>query len=154
MGRKFELRIDRCGLKHLFGQPTLNVRQTRWIEVMSEYDFEIKHIKGKGNQVVDALNKGAHEMHSTSNSMYRIDMKDEIVTVANSDQQYIKIKETLQQGNLQPKFKYYELKEYGILMYKGKVYVSNSNEMKNTMMREMQMCHMTGTQDIKSQLQL
>jgi hypothetical protein len=47
MGRKFELRTDHCGLKHLFGQPTLNVRQTRWLEFLSGYDFKIKHIKGK-----------------------------------------------------------------------------------------------------------
>jgi hypothetical protein len=31
MGRRFELRIDHRGLKHLFGQPTLNVMQTRWL---------------------------------------------------------------------------------------------------------------------------
>jgi hypothetical protein len=29
MGKKFELRKNHCGLKHLFGQPTLNARQTR-----------------------------------------------------------------------------------------------------------------------------
>jgi hypothetical protein len=47
MGKKFELRTDHCGLNHLFGQPTLNARQTRWLEFLSEYDFEIKHIKCK-----------------------------------------------------------------------------------------------------------
>jgi hypothetical protein len=47
MGNKFELRMDHCGLKHFFGQPTLNARQTRWLEFLSEYDFELKHIKGK-----------------------------------------------------------------------------------------------------------
>jgi hypothetical protein len=47
MGRRFELRIDHCGLKHLFFQQTLNFRKTRWLEFLSEYDFEIKHIKGK-----------------------------------------------------------------------------------------------------------
>jgi hypothetical protein len=26
MGKKFKLRTDHCGLKHLFGQPTLNAR--------------------------------------------------------------------------------------------------------------------------------
>jgi hypothetical protein len=46
MERKFELRTDHCSLKHLFGKPTLNVREIRWIEFLSEYDFEIKHIKG------------------------------------------------------------------------------------------------------------
>jgi hypothetical protein len=63
IGKKFEPRIDHCGLKHLFGQPTLNARQTRWLEFLSEYDFEIKHIKGKGNQVADTLSRRAHEVH-------------------------------------------------------------------------------------------
>ena len=43
MGQRFELRIDHCGLNHLFGQPTLNARQTKWLEFLSEYGFEIKH---------------------------------------------------------------------------------------------------------------
>jgi hypothetical protein len=28
-GKRFELRTDHCGLKRLFGHPTLNVRKTR-----------------------------------------------------------------------------------------------------------------------------
>jgi hypothetical protein len=75
MGKKFELRKNHCGLKHLFGQPTLNDRQTRWLEFMSEYDFEIKHIKGKENQVVDALNKRAHEVHIATIIMYMTYLK-------------------------------------------------------------------------------
>jgi hypothetical protein len=47
MGKKFELRTDHSGLKYLFEKPTLNARQTRWLEFLSEYDFDIKHIKGK-----------------------------------------------------------------------------------------------------------
>jgi hypothetical protein len=39
MGKKFELRTNQCGLKHLFGQPTLNSKKNRWIEFLSEYDF-------------------------------------------------------------------------------------------------------------------
>jgi hypothetical protein len=131
MGKKFELRTDHCGLKHLFGQPTLNARQTRWLEFLSEYDFEIKHIKGKENQVVDALSRRAHEVHIAAISMYKTDLKDQIIATTNSDQHYLKIKEILQQGNFQQKFNSYELKEDGILMYKGKVYVSNSSELKN-----------------------
>ena len=47
MGKKFELRIDHSGLKYLFEQPTLNVRHIRWLECLSECEFEIKYIKGK-----------------------------------------------------------------------------------------------------------
>ena len=31
MGRKFELRMDHCGMKYLFVQPTLNARKARWL---------------------------------------------------------------------------------------------------------------------------
>jgi hypothetical protein len=70
MGNKFELRTNHYGLKHLFEQPTLNAKQTRWLEFLSEYDFEIKHIRGKENQVVYALSRRAHEFYIASISMY------------------------------------------------------------------------------------
>jgi ribonuclease HI len=34
MGRRFELRIDHKNLKYLFDQPTLNTRQSRWLEFL------------------------------------------------------------------------------------------------------------------------
>jgi hypothetical protein len=92
MDKKLELRTNHCGLKNLFGQPTLNSRQNRWLEFLSEYDFEIKHIKGKENQVVDAFSRRAHEVHVASIIMYRTDLKDQIIVAANSYQQYVKIK--------------------------------------------------------------
>jgi hypothetical protein len=61
MGKIFELRIDHSGLKYLFGQPNLNARKIRWIEFLSEYDFDINNIKWKENKVADALSReGAH----------------------------------------------------------------------------------------------
>jgi hypothetical protein len=73
MRRRFELRIDHSGLKYLFGQPTLNVRQIRWLEFLSKYDFDINHIKGKENKVADTLNRRVHEMHVTTINMYKCD---------------------------------------------------------------------------------
>jgi hypothetical protein len=137
MGIKFELRTNHCGLKHLFGKPTLNARHTRWLEFLSEYDFEIKHIKVKENQVADALVKRYHETHIAAINLYKAYLKDKIIEVENSNQQYIKLKETLQQGNSQQKLIFYELKEDEILMYKGILYVFNSNELKNAVLKEM-----------------
>jgi hypothetical protein len=51
--------------------------------------------------VVDELSRRSHEVHSAAISMYRNDLKDKIIAVANSDQQYLKVKETLHQGNFQ-----------------------------------------------------
>ena len=76
MGKIFELRTYDSDLKYLFGQPTLNVRQIKWLKFLSEYDFGIKHIKGKENKVVDALSRRVHEMHATTINMYKYDLKD------------------------------------------------------------------------------
>jgi hypothetical protein len=104
---------------------------------MSEYDFEIKHIKGKENQVDDAINRRDCEMHITTISMYMTDLKSKIIATTNLDQQDLQVKETLQHSDFQQKINYYALQEDGIFMYKGKVYVPNSSELKNTAMREM-----------------
>jgi len=69
MGRKFELKIDHSGFKHLFEETTLNARQIRWPEFLSEYDFDIKNIKIKENQAVDALIRRVHEMQAKTISM-------------------------------------------------------------------------------------
>ena len=62
-GKKIELRTNHCGLKYLFDHPMLNARKARWLEFLCEFDFEIKHIKGKENKVDDALNRKVQEMH-------------------------------------------------------------------------------------------
>ena len=55
MGKKFLLKIDNMSLNYLFEQPDLNSRQARWLAFLSKYHFELKHIKGKENKIVDAL---------------------------------------------------------------------------------------------------
>jgi hypothetical protein len=85
MGRRFESRTNHNGLKYLFDQSTLNARKTRWLEFLCEYDYDIKHIKGKENKVVDALSRKVHELHATTISMYRTAIKDRILEAANVD---------------------------------------------------------------------
>jgi hypothetical protein len=54
---------DHCGLRYLFDQPKLNARQSRWMALLSEFDFEIKHIKGKENRVANTLNRSVKVIH-------------------------------------------------------------------------------------------
>jgi hypothetical protein len=71
MGKRFEMRTDHNGLKYLFDEPTLNSKQSRWLEFLNEYDFDIKNIKGKENKVVDAHRIRVDEFHATTISMYQ-----------------------------------------------------------------------------------
>jgi hypothetical protein len=137
MGRRFDLRIDHNGLKYLFDQPTLNARQSRWLEFLCEYDFDIKHIKGKENKVVDALNRRVHELHATTISMYRTDIKGKILEVANSYLQYRDLVAKLQQGEMPQKVENYKLEADGTLLYKNKIYVPNVQDLKLMILNEM-----------------
>jgi hypothetical protein len=69
MGKRFELRTYYSGLKYHFEQPTLNARKIRWLELLSEYDFDFKNIKGKEHRFSDALGRTVHLMHTTTVSM-------------------------------------------------------------------------------------
>ena len=55
IGRKFLFMSANIGLKYLFDQQNLNATESRWVTFLSEYDFEIKHIKGKENKFANAL---------------------------------------------------------------------------------------------------
>jgi hypothetical protein len=125
IGRKFELRIDHSGLKYLFEQPTLNAIQTRWLEFLSEYEFDIKHIKVKENKVVDALNIRVHKMHSIAISMYMTYLKDRILEVVITHQHHVQVKEILQNNNVQQQYKDYKLEEDVILLFWNIVCVPN-----------------------------
>jgi hypothetical protein len=78
----------------------LKARQTRWMEFLSEYDFDIKHIKGKENEVVDALNKRIHLIHAKTISMHYSYLKRRISDVAITNQHYLHVKESLQRDNV------------------------------------------------------
>jgi hypothetical protein len=57
IGWKFELKMDHCGLQHIFTQRDLNARQRRWSEFLNKYDFESTYIKVTVNRVVNALSR-------------------------------------------------------------------------------------------------
>jgi hypothetical protein len=69
MGTRFELRTYHSDLKYLFGHPSLNFIQRKWLDLLSEYDFNIKYIIGKENKVDNTLSRRVHEMHATTISM-------------------------------------------------------------------------------------
>ena len=55
MGRKFTVVTDHKGLEYFKTQPNLSLRQTRWWEYLSCFNYNTIHIDGTQNQVADSL---------------------------------------------------------------------------------------------------
>ncbi|GJS57616.1 putative reverse transcriptase domain-containing protein [Tanacetum coccineum] len=56
-GTKYVVFTDHKSLQHILDQKELNMRQRRWLKLLSDYDCEIRYHLGKANMVADALNR-------------------------------------------------------------------------------------------------
>ncbi|GJV66170.1 putative reverse transcriptase domain-containing protein [Tanacetum coccineum] len=56
-GTKCVMFTDHKSLQHILDQKELNMRQRRWLELLSDYDCEIRYHPGKANMVADALSQ-------------------------------------------------------------------------------------------------
>ncbi|GJS74822.1 putative reverse transcriptase domain-containing protein [Tanacetum coccineum] len=56
-GTKCTVFTDHKSIQHILNQKELNMRQCRWLELLADYDCEIRYHPGKANVVADALSQ-------------------------------------------------------------------------------------------------
>jgi hypothetical protein len=137
LGRIFVLMTDHSGLRYLFDQPKLNVRQARWMTLLSEFDFEIKLIKGNENGVVDALSRSMKVVHLAVVSTSESNIKERVKTIQETDVFFKTVTSYLKKEPIGLKYEGYQMLNDGLLTYKGRLYIPNCNDLKRFIMDEL-----------------
>jgi hypothetical protein len=137
LGRKFVLMTDHCGLRYLFDQPKLNARQARWMALLNEFDFEIKHIKGKENRVADALSRSMKTIYLAVVSTCEIDVKNRVRNSQEKDPFVQTVTLYLQQEPTGVKYEGYQMTKGGLLTYRDRMYIPNCDDLKRFIMDEL-----------------
>jgi len=96
LGRRTTSMNYHSGLRYMFDQRNRNARQARWLATLSDFDFEIRYIKGKEIWVANALSRMVQVNHIVAISSYGIDLHNIIFLVGQWDEKYIEIMHKLQ----------------------------------------------------------
>lgn len=86
--QKFISFSDHSGLWYLFDQPNLNARKSRWFTILSEFEFQIRSIKGKQNWFVDTLSRRVQVNQISAMSSYGTYFKEKVLHVGKHDERY------------------------------------------------------------------
>nr|GFB07364.1 putative reverse transcriptase domain-containing protein [Tanacetum cinerariifolium] len=86
---------DHKSLQYILDQKELNMRQRRWIELLSNYDCEIRYHPGKADVIADALSRKEREKPLRVRSLVLTDHKDLMQQILEAQV------ESLKEGNVQ-----------------------------------------------------
>jgi hypothetical protein len=136
MGRKFLLLTDNSGVKYMFNQLDLNARQERWLAFLSEFDFEVRHIKGKENKVADDLSHKIHGLFEINISRKESDLEQRIRTTGVNDENYTKMMAKFQNSIANSDKPDISIDRKGLLRFKNRLYIPDSTELKLTILDE------------------
>ncbi|KAJ9565898.1 hypothetical protein OSB04_001864 [Centaurea solstitialis] len=134
-GTKCTIYTDHKSLQHVLDQKMLNMRQRRWVELLSVYDCEIKYHPGKANVVADALSRKEQVKPTRSRAMGMVvqtSLKSQIVEAQ---------KEALKADNLKKETlhkleKEFEEKSDGVRYFKDRIWVPKVDQLRALIMDE------------------
>jgi hypothetical protein len=144
LGRRFVLMTDHCGLRNLFDQLNLKDRQARLMDLLSEFDFEIKRIKGKENRVVDALSRSVKTIHLEAASTCETNVRERVTNAQETNAFFKTVTSYLKKEPTGIKYEGYQMLDEGLLTYRNRLYISGCDDLKRFIMDELHKRPYTG----------
>lgn len=134
-GRKFTVYTDHNSLQYINTQPTLSKRQAGWLDLLQEFDFEIKYKPGNSNVVADALSRLISVLHSST--IETSTLLSDIKMAYSADPFVTDIKEKLANGDSEADLTFDSVGMlYKLVQGLPKLYVPDSPELRTRLLRE------------------
>ena len=107
------------------------------MDFLSEFDFEVKHIKGKENKVVYALSRRTHEVYEITVSQPEGDVLRRIKIASIHDVEYGNLLNKLLTKEVNLNGTEFKVDHKGLIWFKRRIYMPNVADLKPFILNEM-----------------
>ena len=133
-GTKCTIFTDHKSLQHILNQKELNMRQRRWVELLNDYECEIKYHPGKANVVADALSRKEYSNRRTKT--LSITIQSHLATqIAVAQSEAMKAENKASEA-LRGMEKNLEAKEDGVYYFMNRIWVPKIGGFREIVMKE------------------
>ncbi|KAJ9539019.1 hypothetical protein OSB04_031752 [Centaurea solstitialis] len=134
-GTKCTIFTDHKSLQHILDQKMLNMRQRRWVELLSDYDCEIKYHPGKANVVADALSRKERVKPTRTRAMGTIVQTSLKSQILEAQREALKA-DNLKKETLHKMEEEFEERTDGVRYFKDRIWVPKVDQLRKLIMNE------------------
>lgn len=133
-GTKCTIFTDHKSLQHILNQKELNMRQRRWVELLNDYECDIRYHPGKANVVADALSRKEYSGRRVKSLTMTIHSQ---LTSQIRESQIEALKpENVAGENLRGMDKNFEIREDGTRVFMNRTWIPRLGDYRDLVMNE------------------